>query len=211
MLVLSDHGFQSFQRGVSVNNWLHQNGYLALKDGQKGGDWFANVDWERTRAYALGLNGIFLNQKGRERSGIVNEGKEARDLRRELCEKLHGLEDAQSGRVAITQVHDRSVAYSGPYVENAPDVIVGFGEGYRVSWDSAQGRVTEKIFEDNTKAWSGDHCVDADLVPGVLFSNWKIAAENPAIVDVAPTILDVFGMPTPPHMDGKRWKIHPTN
>ena len=211
-LVVSDHGFQSFERGVNLNSWLHQNGYLALKDGAvKSGDWFAGVDWQRTRAYALGLNGIFLNLKGRERSGIVEEGKEARQLRREFCEKLQGLADPATGGIAITHVDERSTAYSGPYTENAPDVIVGFGENCRASWDSVQGRVTAEIFEDNKKAWSGDHCVDAALVPGVLFSNWKITAENPAIMDVAPTILDIFGMPAPAHMDGKRWEINPNH
>jgi predicted AlkP superfamily phosphohydrolase/phosphomutase len=210
VLVVSDHGFKSFERGMNLNSWLHQNGYLTLKNGAPPGDWFANVDWDHTRAYALGLNGIFLNQKGRERAGIVQDGSEARELRRELCEKLRGLVDPQTGRVAITQVLDSYAAYSGPYVENAPDVIVGFGEGCRASWDSVQGRVTQTVFEDNTKAWSGDHCIDADLVPGVLFSNWKISAERPAIMDIAPTILDVFGMPAPPHMDGTRWDLHPT-
>ncbi|MGH9703372.1 MAG: alkaline phosphatase family protein, partial [Candidatus Acidiferrales bacterium] len=211
-LVVSDHGFQSFERGVNLNSWLHQNGYLALKAGaEKSGDWFADVDWSRTRAYALGLNGIFLNLKGRERSGTVEEGKEARQLRREFCEKLQGLVDPKTGRIAITHVEDRGAAYSGPYLENAPDVIVGFGEDCRASWDSVQGRVTGEVFEDNKKAWSGDHCVDAALVPGVLFSNWKITAENPAIMDVAPTILDIFGMPAPAHMDGKRWDMNPNS
>ena len=69
------------------------------------------------------------------------------------------------------------------------------------------GKVTGQIFEDNLKAWSGDHCVDPRLVPGVLFSNQKIADEKPAIVDVAPTILKLFGIGLPTYFDGRPWIV----
>ena len=94
-----------------------------------------------------------------------------------------------------------------PYVDNAPDLIVGYGEGFRASWDSVMGKVTTAIFEDNLKAWSGDHCVDPRLVPGVLFSNRKIAIEKPAIVDVAPTVMKLFGLELPAYFDGKPWAV----
>lgn len=209
LLIVSDHGFKSFQHGVNLNTWLHQNGYLALREGAAAADWLENVDWERTRAYALGMNGIFLNQKGREGRGIVEGGPDAAKLRSELCEKLQGLVDPATGRAAITKAFDSRKAYTGPYRENAPDVVVGFGRDYRVSWNSAQGRVTESVFEENTKAWSGDHCVDPELVPGVLFSNWRISGEAHAITDVAPTLLELFGLKVPPHMDGKAWPMAP--
>ena len=211
LLIVSDHGFKSFQHGVNLNTWLQQNGYLALREGTSPADWLENVDWEQTRAYALGMNGIFINQKGRESRGIVAPGSEAAKLRSELCEKLQGLVDPATGRVAITKAFDSRKAYTGPYRENAPDVIVGFGRDYRVSWNSAQGRVTESVFEKNTKAWSGDHCVDPELVPGVLFSNWKITGEAHAITDVAPTLLELFGLSVPPHMDGKPWAMAPAS
>ena len=69
------------------------------------------------------------------------------------------------------------------------------------------GKVTAQIFEDNLKAWSGDHCIDPRLVPGILFSNRKIADEKVAIVDVAPTILKLFGLAVPGHFDGKAWAV----
>ena len=69
------------------------------------------------------------------------------------------------------------------------------------------GQSDQAIFEDNLKAWSGDHCVDPRLVPGVLFSNRKIAIEKPAIVDVAPTILKLFGLELPSYFDGKPWTV----
>lgn len=211
LLIVSDHGFKSFQHGVNLNTWLHQNGYLTLREGAPPADWLENVDWERTRAYALGMNGIFINQKGREGRGTVEAGADAAKLRSELCGKLQGLVDPATARVAITRAFDSRKAYTGPYRENAPDVIVGFGRDYRVSWNSAQGRVTESVFERNTKAWSGDHCVDPDLVPGVLFSNWRISGEAHAITDVAPTLLELFGLPVPPHMDGKPWTMAPAS
>jgi predicted AlkP superfamily phosphohydrolase/phosphomutase len=208
LLVVSDHGFKSFARCVNLNAWLHQNGYLALNSGKaESGDWFEDVDWSRTRAYTMGLNGLYLNVKGRERQGIVQSGADAEALKEELRGKLDGLTDPASGKVGITNVFDCDATYAGPYVDNAPDLIVGYAAGFRASWDSVMGKVTTQIFEDNLKAWSGDHCIDPRLVPGVLFSNRKIADEKPAIVDVAPTILKLFGVTLPGNLDGKAWTV----
>ncbi len=208
LLVVSDHGFKSFARCVNLNAWLHQNGYLTLKPGKtESGDWFEDVDWSRTRAYTLGLNGLYLNLKGREREGLVQPGAEAEALKQELRTKLDGLTDASSGKIGITELFDCDAMYAGPYVDNAPDLIVGYAAGFRASWDSVMGKVTSQIFEDNLKAWSGDHCIDPRLVPGVLFSNRKIAEEKPAIVDVAPTMLKLFGVAIPGNLDGKPWTV----
>jgi len=157
----------------------------------------------------MGLNGLYLNLKGRERQGIVGPGDGAEALKEELRTKLDGLIDPSSGRIGITGVFDCDAMYAGPYVDNAPDLIVGYGAGFRASWDSVMGKVTSQIFEDNLKAWSGDHCIDPRLVPGVLFSNRKIAEEKPAIVDVAPTILKLFGLGLPAQLDGKPWMLAP--
>ncbi|MGA3212121.1 MAG: alkaline phosphatase family protein [Terriglobales bacterium] len=207
LMVVSDHGFKSFKRCVNLNTWLHQNGYLALKSGRsESGDWFEDVDWSRTRAYTMGLNGLFLNLKGREHQGTVDPG-EATALKDELRNRLDGLVDPASGLAAITGVFDCDSVYGGPYVDNAPDLIIGYGEGFRASWDSVMGKVTGLIFEDNLKAWSGDHCVDPRLVPGILFCNRKIADQKPGIVDVAPTLMTLFGLPLPGHLDGKAWTV----
>ena len=212
MLVVSDHGFKSFSRCVNLNAWLHHNGYLTLKPGKKeSGDWFEDVDWSRTRAYTMGLNGLYLNLQSRERQGIVPANGEAVALKDELRSKLEGLVDPASGRVSISGVFDCDAMYAGPYVDNAPDMIIGYGDGFRASWDSVMGKVTSEIFEDNQKAWSGDHCIDPRLVPGVLFSNRKIAEEKPAIADVAPTILKLFGVGLPAHLDGKPWNVASAN
>ena len=206
LLVISDHGFKSFERGVNLNTWLWRNGFLALQDGaQPGAEWFGNVDWQRTRAYALGLNGIYINQKGRERGGIVAAGRETEQLKQQLCETLGGLVDPQTGRVGIRAVFDSSKVFTGPYRDNAPDLIVGYNERYRAAWDSVTGTVSSEVFQDNRKAWSGDHCMDPRLVPGVLFSNQEIHCERPSLLDIAPTVLDLFGVPVPPHFEGKPW------
>jgi predicted AlkP superfamily phosphohydrolase/phosphomutase len=207
LLVISDHGFKSFARCMNLNAWLHQNGYLALKGAKtESGDWFEDVDWSRTRAYTMGLNGLYLNIKGREKQGIVDPA-EADSLKSELQQRLNGLKDPASGTIGITGVFITDNVYSGPYSENAPDLLVGYGAGYRASWDSVLGKVTGEVFEDNLKAWSGDHCIDPRLVPGVLFSSHKFVEDKPHIADVAPTILSLFGLPLPSHFDGKAWNL----
>ncbi|MBP1642335.1 MAG: type phosphodiesterase/nucleotide pyrophosphatase [Acidobacteria bacterium] len=204
LIVLSDHGFTSFRRGVNLNGWLLAHGYLALKPGCDGStEWLRDVDWSRTRAYAQGLTGIFLNVEGREGEGIVKPGAEARALRKELIQKLSGLRDDERGEVGINQVYAAEDVYDGPYLVNAPDLIVGYNHGYRVSWDCATGVASGPLFQDNLKAWSGDHCVDPNLVPGVFFCNHAIDKRDPALIDVAPTVLRLFGVDAPPHMDGK--------
>lgn len=203
LVVMSDHGFKSFRRGVNVNSWLWKNGYLALKDGKTtSGEWFKDVDWDRTKAYGLGLGGIYLNIRDREAKGIVGAGAEADALKAELVGRLSGLKDDAKGAVAINRLYDTAAVYSGPYKENAPDLIVGYAEGYRVSWDSVTGKVDATVFEDNVKAWGGDHCIDPQVVPGVLFTSIPLKEKDPSIMDVAPTVLELFGVKPPAHMDG---------
>jgi len=202
LFVMSDHGFKSFRRGINLNSWLWKNGYLVCKDSNGSAEMFKDVDWSKTRAYALGLSGIYLNLKGREKNGIV-EPSEAGALRKELCEKLTGLKDPDTGEVAIRKAYDAYESLAGPYLENAPDVIIGYNEGYRMDWDGTLGAVNDKIFSDNTKSWSGDHCIDPELVPGVLFSSVKLNQSQAWIGDIAPTILRAFDIKPPSYMDGK--------
>jgi len=203
LFVLSDHGFCSFRRGVNLNAWLHQNGYLALTGGAaESGDYFEGVDWSRTRAYTFGLGGLYLNLKGRESHGTVNPA-EAEALKKELIRKLTNLRDDEMSEIGIRNVYAAGALYKGPYLDAAPDLIVGYAAGYRTSWAAAVGKVTARVFEANTKAWSGDHCVDPLLVPGVLFSNRKVDAKDPGIEDMAPTALELFGVQPPAWMEGK--------
>jgi len=201
LIVMSDHGFAPFRRGVNLNSWLAQNGYLAVRDGEVCGEWLANVDWSRTRAYALGLCGLYLNLSGREARGIVTL-EEAPGLKNELISELSGLRDQDTGEVAILGVFDSAALYHGPYVENAPDLIVGYNSGYRASWEGATGRVDGAVFSDNARNWSGDHCIHPRLVPGCFFSSRPISKDRVAMADLAPTILDLLGVPVPAYMEG---------
>jgi predicted AlkP superfamily phosphohydrolase/phosphomutase len=208
LMVISDHGFNTFRYGVDLNRWLEENGYLALKDNDREGKYLTAVDWSKTKAFGIGLTGIFLNIKGRESQGIVDPGTEADELRTEIAEKLSALVDSErENNPAIKSVYNALKLYNGPYKQNAPDLLVGYYPGYRASWETAVGQVTDQVFHKNTKPWSGDHCIDASFVPGVLFSNRKIEAENPRLMDIGPTVLDMFGVQIPHYMDGKALKV----
>lgn len=206
LMVVSDHGFAPFRRGIDLNVWLEQNGYLKLKPDGRGKKYLAGVDWENTRAYCLGLAGIWLNVKGRESQGVV-EPEEAAVLRDELCARLTGLQDEERGAPAVRRAMNAHRIYRGPYKEDAPDIILGYERGYRVSWEAAIGQVTDALFHDNMKAWSGDHCIDPTLVPGVLFCNRAISDERPRLMDLGATVLDLFGVDVPRHMDGAALKV----
>ena len=204
LMVISDHGFCNFRRGVNLNTWLKQEGYLVLKDGHEtSGDWFAQVDWKKTRAFTLGLTGIFVNRKGREAQGIVEPGAELDALCAELKAKLEKLVDPVSGERVVREAFITRRLHSGPYADMAPEILVGYQRGFRHSWDCATGAVSSEVFSDNTKSWSGDHCVDPRLVPGVFWCNRKIATAEPNLLDIAPTALDLFGVDVPRYMQGR--------
>ncbi len=201
LFVMSDHGFKTFKRGVNLNTWLYNNGYLVFKPGRAPGEYLSGVDWSKTRAYGVGLGGIFLNLKGRERQGIV-ERSEADALKAEITAGLLALVDEKTGQKAINRMIDVSKEFSGPYRTDGPELLAGFAVGYRVSWDCARGLVTPHVIEDNTRSWSGDHCIDPDMVPGILFSNLRLRSTEPNLRDIGPTVLDLFGIDAPHHMTG---------
>jgi predicted AlkP superfamily phosphohydrolase/phosphomutase len=203
LMVISDHGFNTFRRGIDLNRWLEENGYLKVDDAQRHKEQLAGVDWSQTRAFAIGLTGIFLNIKDKYANGIVAPGSEADQLREEIAQKLAALVDPQNGARAIKRVYQGPRVYRGPYKDQAPDLIPGYDRGYRVSWEAAIGKTTTEVFHDNTKAWSGDHCVDPSVVPGILFCSHPIETDNPRLLDLGPTVLDLFGIKVPDYMDGR--------
>jgi predicted AlkP superfamily phosphohydrolase/phosphomutase len=206
-IALSDHGFNSFQRGVHLNTWLHDNGFLALKGGitpgDEAGDLLRQVDWGQTRAYALGLSGIYLNLKGREEAGIVS-ADDAPAVTAALARGLTGLPDPERhGHPAIRRAQPRETVYRGPFVAEAPDLILDFQPGYRVSWSSSMGGIAAGLIEDNDRKWSGDHIIDPDQVPGLLFCNRPFRGDDARLLDLAPTILSYLGVESGPAMEGK--------
>ena len=206
LFVLSDHGFNSFRRAVHVNSWLVENGFMKLtqkmeKEDKEGGPLFQCVDWENTYAYSLGFGSIFLNKKGREKHGIItkeNEGK----VRSELTDKLKKFIDPKDGKQVVKAVYQNYELYSGDQMNNSPDQIIGFETGYRTSWQSGIGGTPAVILEDNLNKWTGDHIVDASIVPGILLTNFDINRKNPSVMDIAPSVLSCFGL-TVPEMEGK--------
>ena len=205
ILIMSDHGFTSFRRAVHLNTWLVQNGLMVLKKpaaDSQGDPLFKNVIWERTKAYAVGFSSLYLNLKGREGKGIVSPGDEAEQLKRKIAGVLISLRDPKTGGTVIRNVYTREELYSGPYVSDAPDLVIGFEPYYRASWQTAIGGIPPKIIEDNQKRWSGDHLLDAQCVPGIFLINKKISALHPKVIDIAPTILACFQIPQPETMEG---------
>jgi len=214
LFVVSDHGFHSFRKGVNINTWLIQKGYMALSgqlESRQLSDLFdpnsrlfSNVDWSRTKAYALGLSGIYINVAGREPQGIVAPGAEYEAVKKEIAAEFLKLTDPQTGERVVRSVSRREDVFSGPFTEEAYDLEVGFESGYRTSWQTSLGGTPPDVLEPNKNNWSGDHCsVDADITAGLLFSNRKIARDAPRLIDIAPTILKLFGIAVPGDMDGE--------
>lgn len=216
VFVMSDHGFHSFKYGVNLNTWLVENGYIArqgkpLADKNLndmfggGGQFWEGVDWTRTRAYSLGLGQVYFNIRGREGQGIVNEGDEYKRLADELSAKLLTMTDPKTGQRIVSNVYKKYDVYSGPYMDNAPDLQVGFADGYRVSWQTSLGGSPAGLLYPNMRKWSGDHCsFDYQTIPGSLISNRKLTGgEQARIIDIAPTVLKYFGVGIPKEIDGK--------
>lgn len=203
VMVMSDHGFANFRRQVNLGTWLRDEGYLHPPDTRSILNPAAGqlVDWAETRAYALGLNGLYVNLKGRERDGIVDPTE--RDvLLDEITKKLLALRDPANGDPVIKTVYRAEEVYRGANVSKAPDLIIGYHRGYRASWVGTLGDMSKEVIEDNDSDWSADHCMAADEVPGVIFANRRIEKANPSLVDMAPTILSAFGLEVPAHMEG---------
>lgn len=205
VMVMSDHGFGSFRQNFHLNAWLRQEGYLRFLDEarEEHGEFFQGVDWSRTRAYAAGLNGLFINLRGREGKGIVNPGPEAEKLIREIAAKLEAVRDPRTGAPVVAKAYLTSEEYSGANMALAPDIVPGYGLPYRASWETALGKTPAELFGDNTKKWTGDHCTDPRQVPGILLCNRPLESKEAALVDVAPTLLAIYGHDPLPEMVGK--------
>lgn len=204
-IIMSDHGFAPLYRNFHLNSWLERNGYLVLNYGKENGSILAgDIDWSQTRAYALGFNALYINQKGREGEGIVSPGPERDRLMKEIADKLEAVMDPKTGTQVVKRVHRREDIYTGPYMEQAPDLMVGYDWGYRTSWESALGDITTgDLITDSKEKWSGDHCGATEVVPGILFSNRKILMEKPHLYDLTPSILARLGISKPSDMIGR--------
>ena len=213
VMIVSDHGFHSWRKAVNLDTWLVQNGYMVMK-GQSadkklsdlfgGGTFWENVDWTRTRAYAMGIGQIYFNLRGREAQGIVSPGAEATALADELARKLLTMTDPEDGSPIIRAVYKRDDIYSGPFINNASELQVGMNEGYRVSWQTTLGGSPPGIVYKNDRKWSADHGgYDYAITSGILVTSQGINTKDPRIIDIAPTVLRYFGLSVPTDIDGK--------
>lgn len=196
--VVSDHGFAPFERVFDLNAWLAQHGWLSSRPDQP----LEQIDWSGTRAYGVGFNGLYLNLRGREAKG-TQDSAQADRLKQELTSQLLALRDPLNGRRVIRQVYDSRAIYSAAYRDRAPDLVIGYEKGYRVSWEAALGQRSGQVFRDNLDHWNGDHLIDPQLVPGVLLCSRPIRAPHPRLQDLAPTILKQFQVAPPEAMTGR--------
>ncbi len=213
LIVLSDHGFSSWRWSFNINTWLAKNGYLTLTGGEgrvqdlenlfDQGQFWPNVDWRRSRAYALGLGGLYINLRGREAQGVVAPGQEYEDLRRELARKLEAIVDPRTGLHPIARVYLREEIYHDFDPNIVPDLVVTTAEYYRISWQSALGGMPAEVFMDNARPWSGDHCtMNPSVVQGILFANRPLDRHEVDMVDVYPTVLGLLGERPPERTEG---------
>ena len=215
LLIVSDHGFHTWRKGFNTNTWLVENGYMTLKNpgaeqktmkldqlfGQ--GSFFPNVDWTRTKAYALGLGQIYLNLRGREKSGILDPGPDTDRLLEEIRQKLLAFQDPDTHQPVIEHVYLGKEIFHGAYMSEAPEIQIDFRDGYRTSWQTSLGAIPAGIVVANMKKWSGDHCAsDPSDTQGIFFSNRLVVTPHPSIVDIAPTALELLHVPPPAQLDG---------
>ena len=192
LIVLSDHGFAPFRKAVHLNRWLADAGYLKFEPGEHGADaLFGGVDWAQTKAYALGLNGIFINQQGREPKGSVSV-TETNALKARIAEQLVDATDPETGDSLVRQVFDRQDIYPGLAIDEAPDLVIGYEKNYRASWQTTLGGAPPELVETNYEKWSGDHCIDPSLVPGVLFASFPLPYQVKNIQDVSGLVLKLL-------------------
>ena len=204
LVVMSDHGFSPFYWGINLNSWLVEKGYVRLIDPvDRSSPLYQNVDWTSTKAYALGLNGLYVNLRGREANGIVAQGTEYEELLDRLEADLLGMRDPRNGNAPVTLVVQSKRDFKGSHADSGPDMIVGYNRGYRTSWVSPLGEFPRGVFVENREPWSGDHCIDYRLVPGVLISNRKITLADPALYDLTVAVLNEYGIQKSPEMIGK--------
>ncbi|MCH7473829.1 MAG: alkaline phosphatase family protein [Gemmatimonadetes bacterium] len=196
LIVMSDHGFTSWTRAFNLNSWLRANGYIAFKNrsDQVGTGFFENVDWSRTQAYAIGFNSVYINLRGRERVGSVPR-QQRRLVLDEIARSLVRFIDPKTGKPAVTRVYRRDQVYDDRgHLDIGPDLIVGFARGVRGSDESALGTITREIITDNTGKWSGDHLMDHEAVPGVLFTNRPLQRAASSLKELGAAVLAEFGI-----------------
>ena len=202
VLVVSDHGAKRMDGGVRINEWLRREGWLATLAEPTGRCSLADVgvDWGRTKAWGDGgyYGRVFLNVRGREPNGIVDPADFER-VRDELSRAIQAIPDEQ-GRPIGTRVFKPNEVY--PQVEGvAPDLIVHFGDLYWRSVGTIGGDEGIHTFDNDTGPDDANHAQHGLLMmagPGIDQGR----RDDMHLLDVAPTVLDLLGLPVPARMRG---------
>lgn len=203
LIVVGVRGLRPVRRELNLTTWLVKEGYtvLARKARSSGRDGYADVEWDRTRAYAGGAGAVYLNLDGREPHGTVQPGQEALDLLDELRDGLLAIRDGSSP--VIKDVVTGAEAFSGPALDRAPDLLVVLHAGYAIGAAGRLGAVPPSVLQDSTRPWipAADGGDPADAA-GVFLATLPPRGD-PSVVDVAPTVLGFFAIKPPPTCTGR--------
>lgn len=196
IVVLSDHGFAPYHKSVHLNSWLREQGYQKAT-----GSSMAELNWPQTRVYGVGFNGLYLNLEGREARGVVKP-EQRQALLKELSSRLEQMRDPSTGHKVIASLQILPQPESPTLRALTPDMLVGYARGYRASWETALGDAGPGLIADNKQAWSGDHLIAPELVPGVLLASRPIKEKTPNLRDLGPSLLDLYDVEPDPGWSG---------
>lgn len=226
LMLISDHGFAAYQREFALNTWLLEQGYLVLKPGQEreAVERFVSsgerrtidraVDWSKTRAYGIGFNALYLNLRGREgddprttdvvEAGIVDPA-EAPALLEEIRAKLEAWVDPATGRRPVRRAFPSATTLRGQErLAEAPDLLVGYEQGYGNSDASAIGRIPKNVVQDNLGGtFNGSHLMDPAVVAGTLLTTLPLELDDPELTDATAELLAFYGLPPAEGMVGR--------
>jgi predicted AlkP superfamily phosphohydrolase/phosphomutase len=164
------------------------------------------ADWSATKAYRVPMfyfvEGIEINLKGRQPQGVVEPGREYEDLREEIIAELSTLRDPDTGKRVVREAIKKEQEYSGPLMDKAPDIVV-FYDHDLAGGPNPSGPLITPIEQVTLKKWSGLHRMNGTLIMWGQDVQQGVAVEGANIVDLAPTILYLLGLPIPADMDGQ--------
>jgi predicted AlkP superfamily phosphohydrolase/phosphomutase len=203
VLVVSDHGAKRLDGGIRVNEWLRREGLLTTIASPNGvcSPRDAGIDWARTTAWGEGgyYARVFLNVAGREPEGTIAPG-DYEAVRDDLAQRLAAIPDDE-GRPLATRVYRPEELY--PRVEGvAPDLIVIFGDLLWRSVGTIGGDEGVHTLENDTGPDDANHAQDGLLIAAGAGVTAR-GTLDAHLLDVAPTVLELLGLPVPDDMRGR--------
>ncbi len=164
------------------------------------------INWNRTRAFRFKMygtvEGIVINQKDRQKNGIVEKGEKYEKLRGEIISKLLQIKDPDTGEPVVAKAYRREEIYQGNFLKNTPDIVISLTPNYFGGLE-VEGPIISPVSMETIETFSGIHDQDGIFIfcgPNVK-KGVKIAPIN--ITDITPTILYDLNLPIPDDIDGK--------